>query len=100
MLGLPSIPMITTLAPAPRSARICSATGSASVRQCARKAGVSYCSRTAQNRRVPPNASSGQGICRIVAPCERSSPTTGADTPAQRAPSSTLAFAFSRQCAR
>jgi len=49
---------------------------------------------------APPASGSFRTQAMIVAPCSRSNPSTGVDTPAQRAPSSTLAFAFSRQCAR
>src|SRR6185503_3608627 len=97
--GLPSRPTSTTSSPRATRASIAPATALAIRSQWRRYASVSSCSRTAQKRLRPVNASSGQGICSISNPRSRRTSTSGEYTPGHRAPPSTFAFWLSRQCA-
>ena len=100
IVGLESIPIMTTSSPAETWGSIVAATVFARRRQWARKSGVSAWSRTHQNRRTPPNASSGHGICRITQPRSRRRSMTGSHIAAVLQPPWTFEFWLRRQWAR
>ena len=74
--GLPSTPISTMSSPRPARYGDQSATGRQAL-AVPPVGGVSSCSRTAQNRFSPVNASSGHGICSIRQPFARSTSTAG-----------------------